>query len=233
MLAPLIMDAIVAALLVATICFAIKLNGRLAALRRDSERLQGLIRDLQGASGAAEDAVTALKLTAGDAGRTLQGTIDGARTLESDLRFMIERADDVANRLEAGLRVQRDQQAAASPSAPASHSVPPAAAAAADKNNQSRLAMLLKQAEAADAQSSRNEASLDGQRPKGRAAAPREPAWSPPPRQPEPRAEPRTEPRAEPRGAEGRGAEPRGTETAPQSRAERDLLRALEARTRQ
>jgi hypothetical protein len=209
MLLPMIMDTVVAVLLVATICFAVKLNGRLAALRRDSERLQGLIKDLQGASGAAEDAVTALKLTAGDAGRTLQNTVDGARTLDSDLRFITERAEEAANRLEAGLRMQRDQQQPTlSPSAsaglPASQHA--AAAAAADKNSQSRLAMLLKQAEASDPPAGRVEPSLDGGRGKSR-----EPA----------------------RSANPRPAESRGGDGAPQSRAERELLRALEARSRQ
>ncbi|GGF38910.1 hypothetical protein GCM10011611_51580 [Aliidongia dinghuensis] len=229
MMLTLIMDAVVAVLLIATIGFAIKLNGRLAALRRDSERLQSLIRDLQGASGAAEDAVSELKLTAADAGRALQNTIDGARTLEADLRFITERGEEVANRLEAGLRIQRDQQAATAAATGNGASSPTAAAtaAAADKNSQSRLAMLLKQAEAADGPAGRNEPALDPARAKGRAAPPpREPPSAPAPRPPEPR-------HAEPRAAEPRGGEPRDAESTPQSRAERDLLRALEARGRQ
>ncbi|MDB5359971.1 MAG: putative ATPase involved in repair [Rhodospirillales bacterium] len=211
----LVMDAVVAILLIATIIFAVKLNGRLAALRNDSERLQGLIRGLQESSGAAEEAVAALKLTAGDAGRTLQNTIDQARKLDADLNFITERAGEVANRLEAGLRMQRDQQPGAtvgSSGLTAAQQAAAAAAAADAKGNQSRLATLLKQAEAAEAPSGRIEPSLDRGpvRPKPRPAAPaREEAPRPP------------EPREAPRAAE------------PQSRAERDLLRALEARSRQ
>lgn len=217
MLIPLIMDAVVAVLLIATICFAIKLNGRLAALRRDSERLQGLIKDLQGASGIAEDAVAALKLTASDVGRALQNTVDGAKTLEADLRFITERADGVANRLEAGLRMQRDQQPAALTGASGPSPAQQAATAAAEaKNNQSRLAMLLKQAEATEPAASRLEPSLDVPRAKARGAIPREPAARDVPRPPTPRP-----------------VEPREADNAPQSRAERDLLRALEARSRQ
>lgn len=213
----LIMDAVVTVLLVATIVYAIKLNGRLAALRNDSERLQGLIKGLQGASGAAEDAVAALKLTSSETGRALQDTIDEARKLDADLRFITERANDIANRLDAGLRMQRDQQPAATVagglSAAQQAAATAAAAAEAKGNNQSRLAMLLKQAEAADATpSGRLEPSLD-----------RGPA--------RPKARP-SEPRAqEARPAEPRIAEPRAAE--PQSRAERELLRALEARSRQ
>jgi len=211
----LIMDAVVAVLLIATIVFAVKLNGRLAALRNDSERLQGLIRGLQESSGAAEEAVAALKMTAGDAGRALQATIEQARKLDADLNFITDRAGDVANRLEAGLRMQRDQQPAATVGTSgltATQQAAATAAAAADKGNQSRLAMLLKQAEASEAPSGRIEPSME------RAGA---------------RAKPRTAPQAReeaPRTPEPREA-PRAVE--PQSRAERELLRALEARSRQ
>lgn len=223
MLISLVMDAVVAALLIATICYAVKLNGRLAALRRDSERLQGLIKDLQGASGIAEDAVAALKLTASDVGRSLQNTIEGAKTLDSDLRFITERADGVANRLEAGLRMQRDQQPAVSVGAAGGRSPTQQAAVAAaaeDKGNQSRLAMLLKQAEASEPAPGRVEPSLDGTRTKSR----------PPARDTAARE---AAPRDVPRPPNPRPIEPREADTAPQSRAERDLLRALEARSRQ
>jgi hypothetical protein len=216
----LIMDAVVAVLLVATIIFAVKLNGRLAALRNDSERLQGLIKGLQGASGAAEEAVAALKHTSNETGRTLQSTIDEARKLEADLSFITERASDVANRLEAGLRMQRDQQPSATVAGgvtAAQQAAATAAAAADGKGNQSRLAMLLKQAEASEAPSGRVEPSLD------RGPARAKPRPAPQAREEGPRP---PEPREPPRAAEPRSAEP-------QSRAERELLRALEARTRQ
>lgn len=224
MLIPLVMDAVVAVLLIATICFAVKLNGRLAALRRDSERLQSLIKDLQGASGIAEEAVAALKLTASDVGRTLQNTIDGAKTLDSDLRFITERADGVANRLEAGLRMQRDQQPVAPMGSAGGRSPTQQAAAAAasveDKGNQSRLAMLLKQAEASEPTPGRVEPSLEATRAKSR----------PPARDTAGRE---AAPRDVPRPPNPRTVEPREADNAPPSRAERDLLRALEARSRQ
>jgi hypothetical protein len=217
MLLSLIMDGIVAALLVATIGFAVKLNGRLAALRSDSERLQGLIKGLQGASGAAEEAVGALKRTAADAGGALQDTIDKGRSLEADLRFLTDRATEAANRLEAALRIRRDQQSnsvagAAGPgglAAPqhqatgASPVAAPVATATDAKGGPSRLAMLLKQADGAAASVGRSEPTLDREvgRPKPRPVA--------------------------------LSHESARTEPAPQSRAERELLRALEARSRQ
>jgi len=214
----LIMDAIVAVLLIATIVFAVKLNGRLAALRNDSERLQGLIKGLQESSGAAEEAVAALKLTAGDAGRALQATIEQAKKLDADLNFITDRAGDVANRLEAGLRMQRDQQPAATVSTSgltATQQAAATAAASADaKGNQSRLAMLLKQAEASEAPGGRIEPSMD----RAGTRAGTKPRPAPQAREEAPRA---PEPREAPRAVE------------PQSRAERELLRALEARSRQ
>lgn len=210
----LIMDAVVAILLIATIVYAAKLNSRLAALRSDSERLQGLIKGLQASSGAAEDAVAALRQTATEAGRSLQNTIDQATKLDADLNFITDRAGDVANRLEAGLRMQRDQMPAATVGGSGLTAAQQAAATAATeaKGNQSRLAMLLKQAEAAEAPSGRIEPSLERSpaRPKARPTPPvREEASRPP------------DPREISRAVE------------PQSRAERELLRALEARSRQ
>jgi hypothetical protein len=222
---PLVMDAVVAGLLVATIVFAIKLNGRLAALRADSERLQGLIKGLQGASGAAEDAVAALKMTSGDAGRVLQNTIDEAKKLNADLQFLTDRAGDLANRLETGIRTQRDQAPGSATvggtGLSASQQAAATAAAAAEaRGSQSRLAMLLKQAEAADAApQGRVEPSLGTPRAKARPSAQTRETREEPPR-----------PAGEPREAPSREA-PRAAE--PQSRAERDLLRALEARSRQ
>lgn len=192
----LILDLVVAGLLVATIVYAVRLNRRLAALREDRAQLQDMIKGLQKATGQAEEAVGGLRLSAADAGKTLHDAVERAQGLKADLIFITEKANVAADRLEAALRAQRD----AAP--PAAVSPPPQAAeprrrprvemepAAADaKGAQSRLASLLKQADAA---------------PPSRPAAPVAPAPAP-----------------EPAEAE---------RPAPQSRAERDLLRALEGR---
>jgi hypothetical protein len=190
---PLLLDLLVAALLVATIVYAVRLNKRLAVLRDDRAQLQEMIKGLQKATGQAEEAVGGLRLGAADAGRALHDVVERAQSLKSDLMFITEKADGAADRLEAVLKAQRE----APPAAPSAAQAMPAEAvrrrppprvdpdgvAADAKGAQSRLSSLLKQAE-----------------------SPPRPAAPPPPAAEEPER------------------------AAPQSRAERDLLRALEGR---
>jgi chromosome segregation ATPase len=197
---PLLLDLLVAALLVATIVYAVRLNKRLAVLRDDRAQLQEMIKGLQKATGQAEEAVGGLRLSAADAGRSLHDVVERAQSLKSDLMFITEKADGAADRLEAVLKAQREAPAASAPAGPSvaaqaasveARRRPPRVdvdgVAADAKGAQSRLSSLLKQAEAQQASPSR-------------------PAASPPP------------------------AAAEEQERAPQSRAERDLLRALEGR---
>lgn len=104
----LILDGVVACLLIATIWFAIRLDGRLRMLRADGERMERLIAGLSAASHQAEEAVGDLKDTAGQAGRQLQAAIDKAQSLLADLQFMNDKAEIAADRLDASLREQRE-----------------------------------------------------------------------------------------------------------------------------
>jgi Domain of unknown function (DUF6468) len=104
----LILDGIVACLLVVTIWFAIRLDGRLRMLRADGERMERLIAGLSAASHQAEEAVGDLKDTAAHAGRQLQASIDKAQSLLSDLQFMNEKAEAAADRLDGSLRDYRE-----------------------------------------------------------------------------------------------------------------------------
>jgi hypothetical protein len=193
---PVLLDLLVAALLVATIVYAVRLNRRLAVLREDRAQLQEMIKGLQKATEQAEEAVGGLRLGAADAGRSLHEVVERAQVLKSDLMFITERADGAADRLEAVLKAQRE---APPPVAPQPAATPPAepmrrrpapprvdldGVSADAKGAQSRLSSLLKQAD-----------------------TPQQRPASPPP-----------------------AAEEPDRAAAPQSRAERDLLRALEGR---
>ncbi len=236
----LILDGVVACLLVATIWFAIRLDGRLRMLRADGERMERLIAGLSAASHQAEEAVGDLKDTAGHAGRQLQASIDKAQSLLSDLQFMNEKAEAAADRLDTSLREHRESNlataAAVPPKAPRREAErrPPDVSAATlmtdnvapergprrgetlsdsermaidldqtDREIHNRLASLLKQAEA----------STRASRSKPAPSAPPTPATAPKPMPAE------DEPTAEP-------ARP----IALQSRAEREFMKAIEAR---
>jgi|GEM_PF-461208 hypothetical protein len=186
----LLLDLIVASLLIATIAYAVRLSRRLAVLREDRQHLQDMIKGLQKATQQADDAVGGLRLGAADAGRSLHEIVERAQGLKADLLFITEKADAAADRLEAALKAQRDGSGPAEVPPPQPQREQrrrprpePEAPAADAKGVQSRLASLLKQAEAAQ--------------------PPRPPQATPP--------------------AEAERA-------APQSRAERELLRALEGR---
>lgn len=114
----LILDGVVACLCLAVIWFAVRLEGRLRMLRADGERMERLIAGLSAASHQAEEAVGDLKDTAGQAGRQLQAAIDRAQSLVSDLQFMNDKAEAAADRLDASLREQREASLAAAPLPP-------------------------------------------------------------------------------------------------------------------
>jgi hypothetical protein len=196
MIWPVILDVVVAALLVATIVYAVQLSRRLSVLREDRAQLQEMIKGLQKATEQADEAVGGLRLSAADAGKTLHDAVERAQGLKADLIFITEKANIAADRLEAALKAQREAvPPAAAPASPQPAEprrrprveMEPVAADA--KGAQSRLSSLLKQADAA---------------PAPRPAPPVAPAPAP-----------------EPVEAE---------RTTPQSRSERELLRALEGR---
>ena len=204
---PLIMDIIVAALLVATIAYAIQLSRRLAVLKDDRNHLQELIKGLQKATHQAEEAVGGLKAGAADAGRSLHQSVERAELLKSDLAFITERAEAAADRLETLLKTQREAMPAMAPIAVEPR---PRRAEKQDADagaTQSRLATLLKHADAGNA-GPRAEQAHEPMRSRSAPASAARPAIVPP-----------------------RPAAVEPVERASvQSRAERDLLRALETR---
>ncbi|MBA5779298.1 chemotaxis protein [Stappia sp. F7233] len=74
-----IIESLVAALLLVTICYCWVLNHRLKRLRADEESLRATISELITASEIAERAILGLKATAGEADKTL-----GQRLLEAE-----------------------------------------------------------------------------------------------------------------------------------------------------
>lgn len=230
----LILDGVVACLLIATIWFAIRLDGRLRMLRADGERMERLIAGLSAASHQAEEAVGDLKDTAGHAGRQLQAAIDKSQSLLADLQFMNDKAELAADRLDASLREQREASLAAAivpPKAPRreAENRPPevsvaaliAEKAAAERSarrpepisDSERIAIDLDQT---DKEIHNRLASLLKQAEASTRANRGKPA-------PSPAAEPPPVPRAE---AAGEAARP----IALQSRAEREFMKAMEAR---
>ena len=95
-------DAAVAALLVAAIVYAVRLNRTLESLREGKSELAALIGRFDEAAAHAERSVVRLGQSTADQGKVLNAAIGEAQALRDELAFMLERGDTVAERI-AGL----------------------------------------------------------------------------------------------------------------------------------
>jgi hypothetical protein len=110
-----VLDAVVAGLLLATIAYAMLLSRRLGALRNDKAQLEALVRSLDESSRRAEAGVAALRKAADEVGEELQQRVERGQALRSDLTYIIDLGGGLADRLEGRIRTGRE----AKPPAPA------------------------------------------------------------------------------------------------------------------
>lgn len=122
-----ILDIAVILLLVPTIIYAVILNRRLSALRRSREELAKVVNSFNEATMRAEAGIPKLKKATTEANHTLKDRVEKAQTLRDDLAFMIERAEELATRLEGAVRTARGESVNVQPAQPGSY---PAAAGA-------------------------------------------------------------------------------------------------------
>ncbi|RAU21268.1 hypothetical protein CU669_13920 [Paramagnetospirillum kuznetsovii] len=127
------LDIVVSLLLIATIGYAVMLNSRLSALRKNRDDLAKTIINFNEATVRAESSIPKLRKAAEDAGHALQERVEKAQSLRDDLAFMIERADTMANRLENSVRSARTDGKASAPTAAVSAAPGPAPRGAAGR----------------------------------------------------------------------------------------------------
>lgn len=117
-----ILNLVVIVLLVPTIAYAIILNRRLTALRTSRDELAKVVASFNDATLRAEAGIPKLKKATTEANLALKDRVDKAQTLRDDLAFMIERAEELATRLENGVKVARNESlptpGSAAPAAP-------------------------------------------------------------------------------------------------------------------
>jgi hypothetical protein len=107
-------------LLAAAIPFAIRLERQLAALRKERGALEAGAAGIQDAARVAEAAIIRLRAAAEGAGKGVAERIAAAEPLREDLRFLTERAEALADRLDAAVRAARPAAAEPDASAPKS-----------------------------------------------------------------------------------------------------------------
>ncbi|MDX2223539.1 MAG: DUF6468 domain-containing protein [Rhodospirillaceae bacterium] len=104
-----ILDLVVIALLIPTIVYAVVLNRRLAALRRSRDELAKVVANFNDATMRAEAGIPKLKKATTEANLALKDRVEKAQTLRDDLAFMVERAEELASRLEGAVRAARNE----------------------------------------------------------------------------------------------------------------------------
>ncbi len=104
-----ILDIVVILLLIPTIVYAVILNRRLTALRKSRDELSKVVNSFNEATMRAEAGIPKLKKATTEANLSLKDRVEKAQTLRDDLAFMIERAEELAGRLEGAVRVARTE----------------------------------------------------------------------------------------------------------------------------
>ncbi|MBL4721277.1 MAG: hypothetical protein JKY20_09130, partial [Alphaproteobacteria bacterium] len=103
----LLIDGVVSILLVTVIVYAVRLNRNLGTLKANRMELEQLIASFTESTDRAEASVGRLKSTATETAQSLQSNVTRAQELRDDLTFMTERANEIADRLEAAISNSR------------------------------------------------------------------------------------------------------------------------------
>lgn len=106
-----VLDLAIILLLILTIIYAVILNRRLTMLRRSRDELAKVVSSFNEATMRAEAGIPKLKKATIEANTALHDRVEKAHTLRDDLAFMIERAEEMADRLEDAVRVGRSEGA--------------------------------------------------------------------------------------------------------------------------
>ena len=102
-----IMDLAIILLLVPTIVYAVILNRRLSALRNSRDELAKVVGSFNEATMRAEAGIPKLKKATLEANNALQERVEKAHSLRDDLAFMIERAEEMADKLDGAVKSGR------------------------------------------------------------------------------------------------------------------------------
>jgi hypothetical protein len=102
-----LLQLLVVGLLLAAMPFAVRLHRELRAIRRDHGALTGGAAPLLEATRLAEGASVRLRASAELSGRQLVERLGAAEAMRDDLRYLVERAEALADRMEALVRQAR------------------------------------------------------------------------------------------------------------------------------
>ncbi len=101
------LEIILTGLLAVTLFHALRLEKALGVLRRDRAALEELIAGFNDSTRQAEGGIDRLRAVAEGAGRQIARHVDQAKALKSDLAFLTERGERLADQLDALVRQGR------------------------------------------------------------------------------------------------------------------------------
>lgn len=119
------LEALLTLLLAATLWYAVRLERRLGVLRRDNAALEALVAGFNDATARAEASTAKLRAAAEGAGKQMAEQLESAGRLRDDLLFLMERGEQLADRLDAAVREARAAVAERTAQRPALAAVSP------------------------------------------------------------------------------------------------------------
>ena len=103
-------ELLLVGMLAMMIYYAWRLNEKLSDLRNDKFELEKLLTTFATSTERAEDSILRLKSKARETVEVLEEKVVNAVTLRDELSFMVERANEMADRLEAAINTGRRSQ---------------------------------------------------------------------------------------------------------------------------
>ncbi len=102
-----ILELVLVALLAATLFHAVRLERALGVLKRDRVQLQELITGFNASTHQAEIGIERLRAAADGAGQQIAHQVDAALSLKDDLTLLIDRGNQLADRMDVLIRAGR------------------------------------------------------------------------------------------------------------------------------
>ena len=102
-----LLEVLLIGLLIATLFHALRLERALGVLRRDRAALEELVAGFNDSTRQAEGGIDRLRSVADGAGRQIARHVDQAKALKSDLVFLTERGEKLADQLDSLVRQAR------------------------------------------------------------------------------------------------------------------------------
>lgn len=108
----LLLDLIFIGLLTAVLIYAYRLNRNVAILQKSKEELEKLFRDFANSTERAESAIVNIKTATTENAAEIDRLLTKAETLRGDLGYMVDRGDQIAERLERAITDGRNEMIA-------------------------------------------------------------------------------------------------------------------------